>query len=484
MKLSNDAIRRIQNTFERVDLGDPRRADRLVKAVGRLAARPGASLPEAMASPAELEGLYRFANNEKVSYEALLDAQAAAAAERCRERKRVLVIHDTTTASFKHADPDEIGYLATGGAGFQLHLALAVDADQWRRPLGVLFAEPGFREKRSGRGSRKRKVSGGETAKWKDRESERWSRGVQASSALLDEVAHVHIADREGDSYPFLAGMISNGAHFVVRNNHDRRARNADAPDAEWSKLNEIVEGATGTLEREVAISTRKSSTKPRDRNSHPARDGRLARLRFAACRVELRRPRYLKDGLETISVNVVHVEEIDAPEEETPVRWVLFTTEPVETNEQIAEIVDIYRTRWLIEEYFKALKTGCLYEQRQFESRHALIMLLAMSLPIACELLWLRSRARTEPDAPATEVLTPIQVRVLREISPKKLPRSPTVREAMLAIAELGGHLRSNGEPGWLILHRGLRKLLDYEVGWRAALSSARKHAAEGPDL
>lgn len=484
MQLPNDAIRRIRTTFETVELGDPRRVRRLVSAVGKLAARPGASLPEAMSSAAELEGLYRLANNEKVSYDALLEAQASAAAKRCRDCKRVLVIHDTTTASFAHADPEAIGYLATGGAGFHLHVALAVDAEHWRRPLGVLFAEPGFREKRSGRGSRKRKVSGGETAKWKDRESERWSRGVQESSSLLEDVPHIHIADREGDAYPLLAEMIANGARFVVRNNHDRRARKADDPEGEWSKLNEVLEGATGTLEREVALSTRKLSTKPRDRSRHPARDGRLAQLRFAACRVEFPRPKYLKDGLKTLCVNMVLVEEIDPPEGETPVRWALMTTEPVDTKEQIEEVVDIYRTRWLIEEYFKALKTGCLYEQRQFESRHALLVLLAMSLPIACELLWLRSRARTEPDAPATEVLTPLQLKVLQEISPTKLRQPPSVREAMLALAALGGHLRSNGEPGWLILHRGLRRLLDYEVGWRAALSSARKHAAEGPDL
>ena len=30
---------------------------------------------------------------------------------------------------------------------------------------------------------------------------------------------------------------------------------------------------------------------------------------------------------------------------------------------------MNIYRTRWTIEEFFKALKTGCLYEQREFES-------------------------------------------------------------------------------------------------------------------
>lgn len=480
MQLPNDAIQRIRETFETVELGDPRRVRRLVSVVGRLAARPGASLPEAMASPAELEGLYRLANNEKVSYEALLEAQASAAAERCRNCKRVLVLHDTTTASFAHADPAEIGYLPTGGAGFHLHVALAVDAEQWRRPLGVLFAEPGFRAKRSGRGSRKRKVSGGETAKWKDRESERWSRGVKESSSRLEGVSHIHVADREGDAYPLLAEMISTGARFVVRNNHDRRAREADEPEGQWSKLNEILERAPGKLEREVPLSTRKPSTKPRDRRSHPARDGRLAQLRFAACRVEVPRPRYLHDGPKTLCLNIVLVEEIDPPEGETPVRWTLMTTEPVDTREDIEDIVDIYRTRWLIEEYFKALKTGCLYEQRQFESRHALLVLLAMSLPIACELLWLRSRARTEPDAPATEVLTPLQLKVLQEISPTKLPRLPSVRQAMLALAALGGHLRSNGEPGWLILHRGLRRLLDYEVGWRAALSSRQTRASE----
>lgn len=484
MQLPNDAILRIRETFETVELGDPRRVRRLVSAVGKLAARPGASLPEAMASAADLEGLYRLANNESVSYDALLDAQTGATAKRCRECKRILVIHDTTTASFAHADPKEIGYLATGGAGFHLHVALAVDAEQWRRPLGVLFAEPGFREKRSGRGSRKRKVSGGETAKWKDRESERWSRGVHASSSRLGDVPHVHVADREGDAYPLLAEMISTGARFVVRNNHDRRARAAAVPEGEWSKLNEILASVRGTLKREVALSTRKPSTRPRDRSTHPAREGRVAVLRFAACRVEIPRPKYLKDGLKTICLNMVLVEEIDPPEGETPVRWALMTTEPVDTAQQIADIVDIYRTRWLIEEYFKALKTGCLYEQRQFESRHALLVLLAMSLPIACELLWLRSRARTEPDAPATEVLTPLQLKVLREISPTALPELPSVRQAMLAVAALGGHLRSNGEPGWLILHRGLRRLLDYEVGWRAALSGARKRAAEDTDL
>ena len=40
------------------------------------------------------------------------------------------------------------------------------------------------------------------------------------------------------------------------------------------------------------------------------------------------------------------------------PVDWLLLTSEPIDTDEQILEVVDIYRARWLIEEYFSALKT------------------------------------------------------------------------------------------------------------------------------
>jgi len=45
-----------------------------------------------------------------------------------------------------------------------------------------------------------------------------------------------------------------------------------------------------------------------------------------------------------------------------------------------------------------------------------------------------------------------------------------PTVRDAWLAVAKLGGHLRNNGEPGWLVLGRGYDELLTLEVGFRLA--------------
>lgn len=38
-----------------------------------------------------------------------------------------------------------------------------------------------------------------------------------------------------------------------------------------------------------------------------------------------------------------------------------------------------------------------------------------------------------------------------------------------MLAVAALGGHLTSNGDPGWIVLGRGMHYLLVLELGWRA---------------
>jgi hypothetical protein len=485
VKLSNDAIERVVGDFDGSDLGDPRRQRRLTRIVSQLAAQPWASIPDAMGSVAALEGAYRFMNNRAVSFEALHGSHVKAAVERCRAAKAVLVVHDTTTCEFAHAEASEVGYLPTGAAGFQLHIALAIDATQWRRPLGVLSAEVLSRAKRSGRGSRKRKVSGAETSKWKDRESARWWRGVENATAALEGVSHIHVADREGDSYELLGAMRMANLRFVVRNKHDRRARDPENADLKWSTMRELAKQAEGSVERDVPLAARKRSSTPRENSTHPPRKARLAHLRFSATTVEVRRPRYLDDPLpETLRLNLVHVVETNAPTGQRPVEWNLITTEPVDTPKQVTEIVDIYRTRWTIEEFNKALKTGCLYEQREFESRSALLVVLALSLPIACELLWLRSRARTEPNAPATDVVSPTQIDVLRTMGARKLSPAPTVREILLAIAELGGHQRSNGEPGWLILNRGLRKVQDWEGGWRAALAQMREAPPERSDL
>ena len=124
----------------------------------------------------------------------------------------------------------------------------------------------------------------------------------------------------------------------------------------------------------------------------------------------------------------------------------------------------------WLIEEFFKALKTGCAYEKRQLESLPTLLVALALLAPIAWRLLLLRHLSREPPATAATVALTPRQLQVLRASSVgAALPRSATVMDALRAVARLGGQLRQNGPPGWLVLARGFQKLLGMEAGWAA---------------
>jgi hypothetical protein len=173
-----------------------------------------------------------------------------------------------------------------------------------------------------------------------------------------------------------------------------------------------------------------------------------------------------------TLAVHVVSVWEVAAPAGEEPVTWRLITTEPVDTVDQVLQIVDWYRTRWLIEEFFKALKTGCAYEKRQLESLATLLVALALLAPIAWQLLLLRHLARELPTHAATAVLTPRQVQILRALpAGATLSPTPIMRETLLAVARLGGHLRQNGAPGWLVLGRGMQKLLWMEQGWVAGV-------------
>ncbi|MFI5302359.1 MAG: transposase, partial [Polyangiales bacterium] len=121
-----------------------------------------------------------------------------------------------------------------------------------------------------------------------------------------------------------------------------------------------------------------------------------------------------------------------------------------------IARIVDIYRARWTIEEYFKALKTGCDFESKQLESMTTLVNALAIYIPIAVDLLRLRNIARDEPTRPARDVVPAIVLRVLQQHALTKLSDDATCAQAMLAVARFGGHIVNNGPPGWQVLGRG----------------------------
>lgn len=186
-------------------------------------------------------------------------------------------------------------------------------------------------------------------------------------------------------------------------------------------------------------------------------------------------RPKYCAEQgvAESLRLGIVHVREVDVPEGCDPVDWKLITTEPIDTPEQVALVVDGYRGRWVIEEYFKALKTGCALQRRQLESYEALSMALALLAPVAWRLLCLRTLAEVEPDAPADAVLTSLQLRILRHKARDPFPAHATAADAHFAIARLGGFLKHNKRPGWQVLARGFEDLLVMEEGASAVIET-----------
>jgi hypothetical protein len=472
MKLPNASVGRVVANLRKAKLGDPRRSRRLVRVVSKLAKHPQASLPDVLDSAAELEGGYRLVNNRWVTLAALHEAHAAETARRAREVGLVLAIHDTTSCQFSHADPTVVGYLNTGKPGFYAHYTLVAAAHSLR-PLGISHLETSSRmrppQRRARAGSSRKKKAGAETRRKPNRAFKRWRRGIEESETGLRGCQVIHIADRESDSYELMHDARQMGARFVFRVRIGDR--NAQTESGDTLSIETLMASHEGVLTREVALATRKPQSAPQQARVHPARKARIATLRFSAAHVAIRRPRYLGRLFPAIlDLNVVRVWEPDPPSGQEPVEWLLYTTEPVDTSAQIAAVVDMYRARWLIEECNKALKSGCLYEARQFDSLDALRTMLAMSLPIACEILALRTAARENRDCPGTDILSPLQIQVLRRLGSIAIPPQPTLGEVLLAVAAMGGHQRSNGEPGWLVLQRGMSKLHAYEAGWRAA--------------
>ncbi len=441
------------------DLGDARLGRRLGLLADRIAERPGESFPKAL-DDAELEAAYRFFGNDQVSPEAILAPHFRQSVRRAAELPRIVVAHDTTQFEFGGQTKREgLGRLIKPSAqGFFGHFSLAMSADAGRHPLGLLALETVFRLKKSiGHKAWTRDQSLGESA--------RWLRAVEAvEQRLAGGVGAIHVMDREGDQYSVIAAMTEAQRSFVIRSFQDRRLAREDE-----ARLRAVASAAKVTLHREVPLSPRPVRRGPQGER-HPARRQRIARLSFAATSVELKRTSDARESsAATLRVNVIHVFERKPPKGEPPVEWFLLTNLPIDTADAITFAVDCYRARWTIEEFFKALKTGCQFEKRQLETAHSLLNALAIFAPVAWRLLLLRHLARTDRRAPATAALTPKQLEVLRAVARTPLPKRATARDAMLAIAALGGHLKSNGDPGWLVLGRGMHDLLLLELGWRA---------------
>ena len=453
----------------------PAHQHRLSWTLERLREQPQTGLPRALGE-AGYKGLMRVLKEAQEEGVSLLGPVYETTCERLVPGETMLALEDTCDISFGGSrGRQSLPRLEGKSTGYRLHLTLLARPGQTPQVVGVVALESLTRadETKTAQTARQRHD---DPAK----ESLRWPRAVEASEArVAGRASLIHVRDREADDYAPLCAMVAQNQRFIQRQRQARLLAQgpAHAPEARTTK--EAWEGVTGECLREVVTlgprAQWKNDTRSKeDKAKYPARPARQATLHYAAQTMVLRRPDHVSDSLpEQMTVNVVRVWEVDAPEGQSPVEWSLLTTEPVETHEQVLFVVDSYRARWLIEEFFKGLKTGCQYEKLQMESVERLVTMLAFYAPIVTQLLQLRTLAQARSEAPVSEVFDEAQVEALRGAHafgclrpPKHQPAPKTVQEALALVARLGGFLGKKGEAGWQVLLRGMVHLWERTEG------------------
>ena len=465
-----NVINGMAREFEGAMLGDARRARRLVKIATDIAQDPSASLPDAAGSDAALEACYRFLNSEAVTAEDILAPHRRCTEARAKDVETLLVVHDTSSIELRGDDAVEgLGPLRhkNGKRGFFAHVSLAVSLAEHADPLGVVAVSTYVRKPHRVTSRRTK------TLDHPENETTRWRSGVDESQAVLASARPIHVMDREADVYELLHHFIKRGQRFVVRSQDDRATIEPIAGTRRHVRISSMLAPQVSIAARTITLSRRREPELPVARRMHPGRGEREARVSIRATNVEILRSTSLPTSLPpSLRIGVVEVVELDPPPGAEPVHWRLLTSEAISTAEHVERVVDMYRARWRIEELFKALKTGCAFERRGFRSYAAFRRALAVFLPVAWRMLRLRALSRSLEERPATDVLSPTQLAVLRATS-RRVPLSatPSAKDVLLAVAGLGGHLKRNGAPGWQTLGRGLDKLLFFELGWQAAM-------------
>ncbi len=92
-----------------------------------------------------------------------------------------------------------------------------------------------------------------------------------------------------------------------------------------------------------------------------------------------------------TVSAFIINEEDVpELKDNEEPLKWLLLTLTsiPLKNIEEVIRVVNIYRTRWIIERFHYTLKSGCTVEKLQLEERQRLDVAVAIYNVVAWFLL------------------------------------------------------------------------------------------------
>jgi hypothetical protein len=431
-------------TFGAAELGDPRRTDRLVKVAAALGENPSVSLPRSMRNWADTQGTYRFLNNEAITHEQIMMPHWIQTRSEAEQRSQVLLIGDTTDVNLSsHKATTGLGPVGRGkkAQGFFVHSVLAVDAKD-KQLLGCMGQEPFVREP-----APEKETKAERNTRW--RESLIWEQSIGRIGPVPAGTQWIYVGDRGSDIFRFWQRCLQLGYDFVTRVAQNRNVLVEEEEEQEDPTAEHVKTLARSLPSRGVRV-----LIVPAERG----RPEREALVNVSWSQVAIQPP---VDGTALhqtgMKVSLVRVWEPEPPEGIEPLEWILVTSVVVNTAEDAWQRVTWYKWRWLIEDFHKVLKTGCLLEDRCLQTVEAMCNLLAILTPTAMRLLWLRQTAQTAPDTPASQVISQEVIQVVLHLD-KRPKATLTAKDLWHTIARFGGYLdrKSDPPPGWQTLWRG----------------------------
>jgi hypothetical protein len=463
----------VNDELRGVDLKDKRLNERLAEVLSQFAGQPMASIPSACGGWAETAAAYRLFDNEKVDFENVLEPHSAATRRRIAEQATVVLVQDTTEIDLTRPERQVVGagrLASDARQGAFLHLLTAFTPDG--TCLGTLHATTWARREAppapAERSARRKHVA------IEDKESGRWItalRQARAEAQRAPQTRFVSVADSEADIYELLVAAEAEPQPltWIVRACQNRAVATSDGGD----RLRERLATSPVLFTQTIHVRGRRtkySGTCPLPGRKQP-RDSRTAEVEARAASVTLRPPWRHDRKLPPLAVNVVQVREVAPPVGDAAVEWLLLTNLPVDTPEQVRRVIDDYCVRWMIEVFFRTLKSGCRVEQRRFEHLDRFLPCLAVYLIVTWRTLYVCRLARALPDLGCDAVFEPAEwkavYQVVRRIAPPSKP--PPLSEMVRLVAQLGGYVnRSRTDPpGPQTVWLGLQRVHDLALCW-----------------
>jgi hypothetical protein len=466
----------VRDEVKTVDLKDERLNKRFAEVLSELAARPTASIPAACGGRAEIDGAYRLFANPKTTFDNLLQPHIDTTRQRMAAQPVVVLAQDTSEVDVTRPDQQVFGAGPLDGdarRGALLHVMHAFTPDG--TPLGTVQAAAWVREEGSVCASMTRAQRA--AIPIEEKESLRWIVTLQQAheeARRCPATQFICVADSEADIYEVLAEGTREPqrSDWIVRACQNRALLCEKGDNTEGKYVRDYVMGQPVLYHNTIQVRGRKAKVACETRGRRQPRQSREAEVVVRAARVTLRPPWRPDRKLPPVTVNVVLVSEVNPPPDDEPIEWLLLTDLPIDSVDQVRQIIQYYCVRWMIEIFFRVLKSGCRVEERLFEYMDRLLTCLAVYMIVAWRTLYVCRLGRSCPEISCEIVFEPAEWKSVWKVVHREDPplQPPPLGTFVRLVAQLGGYVnrKRDDPPGPQTVWLGLQRMHDFATCWQ----------------